>query len=255
MKIIECNLPRNGPYTRRSETTAVVLHHAEASSATVWDINSWHMERDMNGIGYHYYVRKDGSVYRGRPEWALGAHAIGANDWSIGVCCEGAYMTETMPAVQLATLKELLRDIMARNGRLRLLRHKDVSATNCPGDRFPWAEVQDYDEEDNEMVEVKIMYIDGKKYSVHAIEKDGQNYVRLRDLQQADYNVAYDGVPHLFAPLCREHVPALTEENAADVVEVQQAYGFEDSTINYLRQYKYGDALMHKLSARLKAHS
>ncbi|WNX85808.1 peptidoglycan recognition family protein [Agathobaculum sp. NTUH-O15-33] len=158
MKIIECNLPRNGPYTRRSETRAVVLHHAEASSATVWDINSWHLDRGFNGIGYHYYVRKDGSIYRGRSEWAIGAHAIGANDWSIGVCCEGAYMTETMPAVQLSALKALLRDIMARNGRLSLVRHKDVSETDCPGSKFPWAEAQKY-EEDDEMNEKQVREI------------------------------------------------------------------------------------------------
>ena len=151
MRIIECNLPRNGPYTRRSETTAVVLHHAAASSATVWDINDWHLDRGFNGIGYHYYVRKDGCVYRGRPEWALGAHAIGANDWSIGVCCEGDYMTEIMPDAQINSLKALLRDIMSRYGELLIKQHKEVSSTDCPGDRFPWAEVEQFWEEDEEM--------------------------------------------------------------------------------------------------------
>ena len=114
MKIIECNLPRNGNFTRRSKTDEVILHHAEASSATVWDINDWHLANGWTGIGYHYYIRKDGSVYRGRPEWALGAHAVGHNDRSIGICCEGAYMTETMPAAQLMSLKALRRDIMER---------------------------------------------------------------------------------------------------------------------------------------------
>lgn len=151
MRIIECNLPHTGPFTRRSKTTAVVLHHAEASSATVWDINDWHLGNGWNGIGYHYYIRKDGSVYRGRPDWALGSHAKGANDYSIGVCCEGAYMTETMPAAQLAAVKELLRDIMRKWGKLRLLRHKDVYSTDCPGVRFPWAEVQEYEKEDDSM--------------------------------------------------------------------------------------------------------
>lgn len=126
MTVIETSLPRNGNFTRRSKITAVVLHHAEASRASVEDINRWHMERGWTGIGYHYYIRKDGKVYRGRPEWALGAHAQGANDYSIGICCEGSYMTETMPAAQLASLKALIRDIMQRYGALKLLRHKDV---------------------------------------------------------------------------------------------------------------------------------
>lgn len=152
MKVIEANLPRNGNFTRRSKTDEVILHHAEASSATVWDINQWHLDNGWVGIGYHYYIRKDGSIYRGRPEWAVGAHATGHNDRSIGICCEGAYMTETMPAAQLASLKALLRDIMGRYGTLALKRHRDVNATSCPGDNFPWAEAQDYMKEDDQML-------------------------------------------------------------------------------------------------------
>ena len=152
MKVIEANLPRNGNFTRRSKTDEVILHHAEASSATVWDINDWHLSNGWVGIGYHYYIRKDGSIYRGRPEWAVGAHATGHNDRSIGICCEGAYMTETMPAAQLASLKALLRDIMGRYGTMPLKRHRDVNSTSCPEDNFPWAEAQDYMKEDDQML-------------------------------------------------------------------------------------------------------
>lgn len=155
MKIIEANLPRNGNFTRRSKTDEVILHHAEASSATVWDINQWHLDNGWVGIGYHYYIRKDGSVYRGRPEWAVGAHATGHNDRSIGICCEGAYMTETMPAAQLNSLKALLRDIMGRYGTLALKRHRDVNSTNCPGDNFPWAEAQNYMKEDDTVTQAE----------------------------------------------------------------------------------------------------
>lgn len=161
MTVIETNLPCNGNFTRRSKTTAVVLHHAEASKASVEDINRWHLERGWTGIGYHYYIRKDGKVYRGRPEWALGAHAQGANDYSIGICCEGSYMTETMPAAQLASLKALIRDIMQRYGTLELLRHKDVGSTDCPGDKFPWVEAQKYNKEDDKEMtqeQFEVMY-------------------------------------------------------------------------------------------------
>ena len=99
MNIHDANLKRNGNWSYRSSTSEIILHHAEASRASVEDVNSWHIERGWAGIGYHYYVRKDGTIWRGRPEWAVGAHAVGHNDKSIGICCEGAYMTETMPAV------------------------------------------------------------------------------------------------------------------------------------------------------------
>lgn len=148
MQIIDTNLYHPNGFTRRSKTDMVVVHHAAAKSASVEDINRWHNGNGWNGIGYHYYIRKDGGVYRGRPEWAVGSHAIDSNDRSIGICCEGDYMTETMPAAQLVALKALLREIMGRYGKMRLVRHKDVCSTDCPGDRFPWAEVQNYMEDD-----------------------------------------------------------------------------------------------------------
>lgn len=252
MKIIECNLPRNGNFTRRSKTDEVILHHAEASSATVWDINDWHLANGWTGIGYHYYIRKDGSVYRGRPEWALGAHAVGHNDRSIGICCEGAYMTETMPATQLASLKALLRDIMGRYGKLTLLRHKDVNSTDCPGKNFPWAEAQDYmNEEDDKVVEKKTVLVDGKEYPCECIEKDGNNFVKLRSLSQAGYSVVFDAarqLPAITAPQCRTFVPD-SDEAVQDAIDtLKEQCGLEAKTIDYLRRYEYGDDLVTKLA-------
>ena len=254
MKIIECNLPHNGNFTRRSKTDEVILHHAEASSATVWDINQWHLANGWVGIGYHYYIRKDGSIYRGRPEWAVGAHATGHNDRSIGICCEGAYMTETMPAAQLASLKALLRDIMRRYGTMALLRHRDVNSTDCPGDNFPWAEAQRYmdgEKEDDEVVEKKTVAIDGKNYTCDVIEKDGYNYVQLADLAQAGYGVTYDAktrTPGIVAPQTRTKI-AETDEVQAAADKVQETCGLEEQTMEYLLRYRYGDDLVKKIAA------
>ena len=147
MQIIETNLPTNGSFKRRNSTDEIILHHAEASRASVEEVNRWHLERGWTGIGYHFYIRKDGKVYRGRPEWAVGAHAQGHNSCAIGICCEGSYMRETMPAAQLNALKELIRTLMAKYPGAKLLRHKDVNSTDCPGTKFPWAEVQKYNTE------------------------------------------------------------------------------------------------------------
>lgn len=144
MDIITVNLPTNGGFKRRDMTNEIILHHAEAKSASVEEVNRWHLERGWAGIGYHFYIRKDGKVYRGRPEWAVGAHAQGHNSRAIGICCEGAYMTETMPAAQLAALKALIAEMMAKYPGAKLLRHCDVNSTDCPGKNFPWAEAQKY---------------------------------------------------------------------------------------------------------------
>ena len=199
MKVIEANLPRNGNFTRRSTTDEVILHHAEASSATVWDINAWHLDNGWVGIGYHYYIRKDGSIYRGRPEWAVGAHATGHNDRSIGICCEGAYMTETMPAAQLASLKALLRDIMGRYGTMPLRRHRDVNATSCPGDNFPWAEAQNYMKEDDTMTQKEFEEMYGRVNPLYKTISDVPPYWQPEVREMLDcgaINGGTDGNPN-----------------------------------------------------------
>ena len=55
MNIHDANLPHNGNWSHRSGTSEIILHHAEASHASVEDINQWHLERGWTGIGYNEY--------------------------------------------------------------------------------------------------------------------------------------------------------------------------------------------------------
>lgn len=132
MNIIETNFNWNGGFTQRNYTSQIVLHHADAITCTVEDIHRWHLNNGWTGIGYHYFVKKDGSIYRGRPENVVGAHAIGANTNSIGICAEGNYEIEIMPEAQKNAIKELIADIKSRYGNLAVKGHKEVSNTSCP---------------------------------------------------------------------------------------------------------------------------
>lgn len=82
--------------------TLIVIH---CSAVTPWqqssaaDIDRWHRERGWKyGIGYHYVVRRDGSVETGRPLAMIGAHCKGHNEHSIGICCEGGLDAQGRPA-------------------------------------------------------------------------------------------------------------------------------------------------------------
>ena len=137
MNIIETKLKKNGNLTYNNYPNKIVLHNADASSCTIEDVNDWHLANGWTMVGYHFLVRKDGSVYRGRPENAQGSHCPGANTSSIGICFEGKYMEETMPSEQYEAGLELITYLFDKYGTLAIYGHKDLYSTDCPGTNFP----------------------------------------------------------------------------------------------------------------------
>lgn len=138
MNIIDKNLHFNNNYqTRIGKPTGIVLHHAAASSASVETVHSWHLGNGWAGIGYHFYVRKDGKIYRGRPENWIGAHTVGKND-AIGICAEGNFETEAMPTTQKNAIVSVLQYLYEKYGLLTVTRHKEWAATACPGKKYPF---------------------------------------------------------------------------------------------------------------------
>lgn len=140
MEIIDTDLDF-GSLSQRSATNRIILHHAEASTCSAEDIHRWHKANGWAGAGYHFLVRKDGSVYRLRPEWALGAHASGNNYDSLGICAEGAFNDEYMTETQRKAISELVNYLKDKYGISTVLRHKDVGSTDCPGNNYPFDEI------------------------------------------------------------------------------------------------------------------
>ena len=68
MKIIEKNYGWAYALSPRGLTTHLILHHAAALTATAEGIHSYHLSLGWAGIAYHYFVAKNGDIYRGRPE-------------------------------------------------------------------------------------------------------------------------------------------------------------------------------------------
>ncbi len=141
MNIIETNLKFRTALTNRNSTNRIIIHHAEASHCTAQDIHQWHLNNGWSGAGYHFLVRKDGTVYRLRPENKIGAHASGSNSDSIGICFEGSYMTETMPQAQINAGKELVAYLKQKYKISKVQAHREVCSTNCPGKNFPFIEI------------------------------------------------------------------------------------------------------------------
>lgn len=137
LNIIEPNYTWNGALTKRTTTDRIILHHA-AGNGTAESIHKYHVSLGWKGIAYHYYVRKDGTIYRGRPEDTVGGHTSGYNSRSIGICAEGNFETDVMSNAQRDAIRALVLDIRTRYPDTQTIKHKDVAATACPGKNYPF---------------------------------------------------------------------------------------------------------------------
>lgn len=142
INIIDRNLDFASNHSnRKGAPKGIVLHHSDGTGS-VEDVNACHRNHNgWAGIGYHFYIRKDGKVYRGRPEEWLGAHTSGYNDM-IGVCAEGNFENDTMGTAQKAAVVETLKYLYGKYGKgIEVYGHRDLDATACPGKNYPFDEI------------------------------------------------------------------------------------------------------------------
>lgn len=106
---------------------------------TVEDIHRWHLANGWkNGCGYHFVIHLDGEVKAGRPLNLLGAHCVGHNATSIGICyiggCapDGKTPKDTRTAEQKSSLRLLLSALRERYPHARIHGHRDFAAKACP---------------------------------------------------------------------------------------------------------------------------
>ena len=153
MNIIKTDWKWNGTLSKRAATEYIVLHHAEAVSCTARQVDEWHNSHGWAGIGYHFFVRKDGSIYEGRPLWALGAHVQGKNNISIGICAEGDYHNhdKIMPQAQKSAIKQLIAYLKGLYPNAAIVGHGEIGESNCPGRYYPLAEMKNCGKEDEPM--------------------------------------------------------------------------------------------------------
>ena len=160
----------------REATERIILHHADAKKCSAEDIHRWHLNNGWSGAGYHFLVRKDGKIYRLRPEDKVGAHAYGSNYNSIGICFEGNCMEEDMPEAQKQSGKELVAYLKNKYNINVVQAHRDVCATSCPGDKFPFEEIAN-SEKKEEIISKPQEEVNGKVAEIQKIlnERYGLN--------------------------------------------------------------------------------
>lgn len=123
------------------------------------EIRRWHLDRGWTDIGYHYVIRRNGTMQLGRDtdqdgnvDEEVGAHTLGYNSTSIGICLVGGLNGDAddkpedhFTQEQIAKLKALIRTLLSRYPRASVHGHNEFAAKACPCFRVKdWVESTDW---------------------------------------------------------------------------------------------------------------
>ena len=171
MKINEVQYKWNGSLIKRKKTDMIVLHHAAAKECSPETIHQWHLNNGWSGIGYSFVIRKDGKIYRGRPEDTIGAHTSNFNATSIGICFEGDFRTEKPTDAQVKAGKELVVYLKQKYNITKVKKHSELNNTSCPGRLFRFDEIANGDVKENLVLSFqKAATEDGFKFKKYGID-------------------------------------------------------------------------------------
>lgn len=121
--------------------TEIIIHCSatpEGKDFTVDDIRRWHLARKFADIGYHYVIYRDGSVHKGRAENIAGAHCLGHNAHSIGICYiggvakDGKTPKDTRTPQQTQALRQLVQQLQFVYPHATVHGHNEYSNKACP---------------------------------------------------------------------------------------------------------------------------
>lgn len=125
------------------EDVQFITLHCSATRPTqiagVKEIRAWHRKKGWSDIGYHFVVRRDGTVEKGRPLNQTGAHVQGWNKNNIGICLEGGLDDQFQPSnnftrEQWRSLKPLVSSLKTKAKAAKVVGHRDFPNVNkaCP---------------------------------------------------------------------------------------------------------------------------
>lgn len=133
----------------RAETNRIIWHHSLSPPDTDWElVRQWHQTRGFSTWGYHFGISGVGEEYRGRAVELVGAHALGRNMDSIGVCLLGNFFRVEPTVAQIETAQALYHALCRYYGK-RLANEfhrpdgvigKSSSEAPCPGSKLDRAD-------------------------------------------------------------------------------------------------------------------
>jgi len=132
----------------------IIVHHsggtnadplADTSNQTFEIIRDYHISLGWGDIGYNWLIEKSGKICKGRDETIDGAHTIGMNDKSIGVCLVGNFDLTFPTIAQEISLKTVYQDLVSRYPQLKgqIFPHRKYAQKSCYGKNLAddWAQL------------------------------------------------------------------------------------------------------------------
>ena len=103
----------------------------------VKEIDKLHKKNGWSEIGYHFVIRRNGEIEKGRDLEKVGAHCKGQNKNSIGICLIGGVNEElkaenNFTAEQFISLRNLLCDLKLQFPTSSIHGHREFAAKDCP---------------------------------------------------------------------------------------------------------------------------
>ena len=124
----------SGVFMAADSVSYIIIHCSatrEDRDYSVEQLKRDHLARGFIEVGYHYYVRKDGTVTQHRRLNEVGAHCRPFNRCSIGVCYEGGLDAngkpkDTRTILQRGSLTGLLLDLRRRFPKAVIRGHNEM---------------------------------------------------------------------------------------------------------------------------------
>jgi len=120
-----------------TEVKFLVVHCADSKSTmdvSKETLRQWHVvENGWSDIGYHFFIKFDGSVHECRSDKYQGAHCKTVNDKSIAICIEGGFGgVDNYTDVQKHSLMALLSEKKLQYKNAAIVGHSHFDDKACP---------------------------------------------------------------------------------------------------------------------------
>ncbi|MEA3335926.1 MAG: peptidoglycan recognition family protein [Chloroflexota bacterium] len=128
-------------YRTRSveEITHICIHHSAVSGTIPLEsVADYHVDsRGWPGIGYHYYIKPDGTIYQVNRQQTESYHVAHNNHYTVGVCVAGDFTYAIPLETQLDSAAQLVAWLMQELNvsEEHIMGHKEFprNDTSCPG--------------------------------------------------------------------------------------------------------------------------